>query len=85
MELEQTDFHNLLSGVPKNKFTEDQIITIFYNQLCAVNYMHSAGVIHRDLKPSNFLIDSSCCVKICDFGLARVIPKLSKSENLIKE
>jgi len=77
MELEQTDFLNLLSDVPQNKLNEEQIITIFYNQLCAINYMHSAGVIHRDLKPSNFLIDSNCCIKICDFGMARVLPKLS--------
>ena len=45
--------------------------------LCALNYMHSAGVVHRDLKPSNFLIDSKCSVKLCDFGLARVLPNKS--------
>lgn len=34
--------------------------------------MHSAGILHRDLKPRNLLLNSSCDVKICDFGLGRV-------------
>ena len=33
--------------------------------------MHSADVLHRDLKPSNLLLNASCDLKICDFGLAR--------------
>ena len=67
----------MLDTVPDTHLTEEHVITIFYNQLCALNYIHSANIIHRDLKPSNFLIDSNCYVKICDFGLARVLPKLS--------
>lgn len=38
-----------------------------------LKYIHSAGVIHRDLKPSNILIDENCDLKICDFGLARIV------------
>lgn len=52
---------------------EQHIITILYNMLCAIKFMHSANVIHRDLKPANLLIDSTCSVKICDFGLARTL------------
>ena len=39
----------------------------------ALKYIHSASIIHRDLKPSNILIDSTSKIKICDFGLARLI------------
>ena len=46
-----------------------------YNMLCSVNYVHSANLIHRDLKPSNFLMNFDCIPKLCDFGLARSIPK----------
>lgn len=28
--------------------------------------------MHRDLKPSNLLLNTTCDLKICDFGLARV-------------
>jgi serine/threonine protein kinase len=40
-----------------------------------MHYLHSANIIHRDLKPSNILINSDCRIKICDFGLARSMPK----------
>jgi serine/threonine protein kinase len=40
-----------------------------------MNFMHSLNIIHRDIKPANFLINEDCKVKICDFGLARVMPK----------
>ena len=53
--------------------------------LCSIKYMHSAGIIHRDLKPANFLVDSDSQVKICDLGLARVMPKKNQQEELIKE
>lgn len=44
---------------------------IVYQLACALKYLHSAGIVHRDLKPSNVLINSSCDVKLCDFGLSR--------------
>ena len=38
-----------------------------------LKYIHSAGVVHRDLKPSNVLVDENCDIKLCDFGLARIV------------
>ena len=39
-----------------------------------LKYLHSASVVHRDLKPANVLINGQgLVVKICDFGLARII------------
>ena len=62
-----------LKKVIKSKLilTELHIQVIAYNLLCALNYIHSAGIMHRDIKPSNILIDEDCHIKICDFGLAR--------------
>jgi serine/threonine protein kinase len=46
-----------------------------------LEYCHSHLVVHRDLKPANILLDDRGpdgafrSVKICDFGLARVISK----------
>lgn len=89
MEVGQTDLKKLLKSVPNIKFGESHIKTILYNQLMALNYLHSADVIHRDLKPANFLVDGKCNVKLCDFGLARCISKPTLVEtwlmNLHKE
>ncbi|CUE86248.1 protein kinase, putative [Bodo saltans] len=41
--------------------------------LRALCYLHDLRLIHRDVKPSNCLIDSDGCVKLSDFGLARVL------------
>lgn len=44
----------------------------FYVQILrGLKYVHSANVLHRDLKPSNLLLNATCDLKICDFGLAR--------------
>jgi mitogen-activated protein kinase 1/3 len=58
----------------KTPLCEDQVQWILYQCLAGIKYLHSAGVVHRDLKPANLLIDlESCDVKICDFGLSRII------------
>ncbi|XP_034524636.1 mitogen-activated protein kinase 15 isoform X3 [Ailuropoda melanoleuca] len=49
---------------------------IIYQLLRATKFIHSGRVIHRDQKPSNILLDSSCLVKLCDFGLARSLSGL---------
>ena len=85
MELIESDMKKLLNSNPQVHLSEDHIITILYNSLCALNFMHSANIIHRDIKPGNFLIDSNCSVKICDFGLARTMPKKTEKEKELRE
>ena len=50
--------------------------------LRGLKYVHSAHVLHRDLKPSNILLNASCDLKICDFGLARTS---TESNNFMTE
>ena len=58
------------SDEPSN-FNEKHLLTIWYNILCAIRFLHSTGLMHRDIKPGNILVNEDCVIKICDFGLAR--------------
>ncbi len=84
MENVQTDIRKMLNSTPKTSLSEDHIVTILYNMLCSINFLHSANLVHRDLKPGNFLIDSQCNIKMCDFGLTRVSPALTQEETDLK-
>lgn len=41
--------------------------------LCGLSHMHDQSIIHRDLKPANILFAADGTVKLCDFGLAKLI------------
>ena len=71
MEHFPTDLKEFLNVEEKDPHNAHGFITILYNILCSVNFLHSQNLIHRDIKPSNFLITNQCTVKVCDFGLSR--------------
>jgi serine/threonine protein kinase len=59
----------LAEVIPTNPVME-RIMRILYELACALNYIHSVGVLHRDIKPENILLSSKNVVKLADFGLA---------------
>ena len=65
------------------------LISIMRQILEGIQYLHEIGVVHRDIKPANILIDMCTVrIKICDFGLARMLPFTSphsKSKNPLTE
>lgn len=71
LEWIDSDLRATLDSITPKSFTEEHIVIILYNLLCAVNYIHSANLMHRDIKPANVMITRGCGIKICDFGLAR--------------
>eukprot|EP00096_Caligus_rogercresseyi_P003508 TRINITY_DN1663_c0_g1_i1.p1 TRINITY_DN1663_c0_g1~~TRINITY_DN1663_c0_g1_i1.p1 ORF type:complete len:438 (+),score=135.64 TRINITY_DN1663_c0_g1_i1:265-1578(+) len=70
-ELMQSDLHKII--VSPQHLSSDHIKVFLYQILRGVKYLHSAKIMHRDIKPGNLLVNANCVLKICDFGLARVI------------
>mmetsp|Transcript_112124 Transcript_112124/g.322302 ORF Transcript_112124/g.322302 Transcript_112124/m.322302 type:complete len:391 (-) Transcript_112124:25-1197(-) len=70
-DLMETDLHRVIYS--KQPLTEEHHQYFVHQILRGLVYLHSARVVHRDLKPSNLLVNKNCDLKICDFGLARVL------------
>ena len=70
-ELMDTDLHYIIHS--KQPLTDEHFKYFLYQILRGVHAIHTAHVLHRDLKPGNLLVNKNCDLKICDFGLARVV------------
>jgi len=70
-EFVDTDLHKLINS--PQYLSIQHIKTFLYQLLCGLKYIHSSLVIHRDIKPANILLNENCSLRICDFGLARVV------------
>lgn len=66
------DLYKLIH-VMKQDISNEHIAFFTYQMIRGIKYIHSANVIHRDLKTQNILVNANCDLKICDFGMSRVL------------
>ena len=75
MDYHSKDLKKILDKADKIIINNEHVIKVLYSLLCAIKFVHSANVLHRDIKPANLLFQKNCHVVLCDFGLARTLPK----------
>ncbi|XP_043223983.1 cyclin-dependent kinase 10-like [Amphibalanus amphitrite] len=71
MEYCEQDLASLLDNM-QTPFSESQVKCIMLQVFRGLSHLHRSFVVHRDLKVSNLLLTDQGCVKIADFGLARL-------------
>ena len=54
-------------------FNEILVRSIILQVLHGLEYLHSCNIIHRDVKGANILLDKTGCVKLSDFGVAKLL------------
>lgn len=65
---------DLLSYVRKRRKLKEDVAKFLFTQIVTgVRYIHQRSVLHRDIKLDNILLTSEGEVKICDFGVSKVI------------
>ena len=65
---------NLFSFVKKRRKLNEKISKFLFKQIIlGIKHIHSQNIVHRDVKLENILIDLNNTIKICDFGIGRIL------------
>ena len=67
---------NLFSFVKKRRKINEKTAKFLFRQIIqGIKYIHSNKIVHRDIKLENILIDLNNNIKICDFGIGKILEK----------
>jgi len=65
---------DLLNFVRKRKKLSENVAKYFFTQIIdALNYCHKKHIVHRDVKLDNVLLTTDGQIKLCDFGVSKLV------------
>jgi serine/threonine protein kinase len=70
--LELVEGETLADRIARDAIPMDEALPIAKQIAEALQAAHEQGIVHRDLKPSNIKVQPDGCVKVLDFGLAKL-------------
>lgn len=70
---------DLLNYVRRRRRLKEDVAKCLFKQIIeSLAYIHKKNILHRDIKLDNILLDSEGQVKICDFGVGKIVKKGEK-------
>lgn len=73
LALEFVSGENLVTHCEQHELATRERLALFINVCAAVEHAHRSLIVHRDLKPNNVLVGADGCVKLVDFGIAKLL------------
>ena len=67
--------------VKKKTFDESKVAFFLVQVANMIKFLHEKNIIYRDLKPENLLLDDNGYLKLCDFGLCKIIEEPNELSN----
>ena len=65
---------NLFTFVKKRRKLNEKMAKFLFRQIIlGIKHIHSQNIVHRDIKLENIIIDLNNTVKICDFGIGKIL------------